>query len=137
MDVQSLLFSSCDCTAADKATSTLSASWLGVIPFLIYVVHDELTPSTMELPADGFITDNICRYFVGGMYPVTRLYFYGQAYPPPSSVDEIDSHSSGVHSGFEDFRCDLCVATLTAGNPVCPNSHAGGPVGTRAFQCSC
>ena len=65
----------CNHFAADEAVSALSANWLGSIPFMICVVCDELDPATEELAAHEFVTDNICRYFKGGMNPARRIYF--------------------------------------------------------------
>ena len=127
----------CDHSAADDAISALSDDWLGQIPFLICVVRGELDPATKELPADLFGTDNICRYLRGGMRPVSRFYFCPRTYPPPSTVEDMDGGGPIVHPGFESLRRDLCVAALTAGNPICSNGTSGGPCGTRKFQCSC
>ena len=70
------------------------------------------------------------------MYPAQRLYFCPKSYPPPSSIEDMDS-SNDVHPGFERLRRDLCVAALAAGNPICSNGRDGGMEGTRAFRCTC
>ena len=127
----------CNHFAADEAVSALSAEWLVSIPFMIYVICDELDSATEELPAHEFVTDNICRYFGGGMCPSRRIYFCPRTYPPPVSVQQMDASNKTVHPGFADLRRDLEVAALTAGNPICSNGHGGGMEGTRVFQCSC
>ena len=114
----------CNYFAADEAVSALSAEWLGSIPFMICVVCDELDPATEELPAHEFVTDNICRYFRGGMYPARRIYFCPQTYPPPVPVQQMDASNKTVHP-------DLEVAALTAGNPIFSNGRGGGTEGTR------
>ena len=119
-----------DLSAADDAVLALSRDWLGSIPFSICVISDDLDPAVQDLPPSKFATENICKYFGGNMYPAQRLYFCPKSYPPPSSIEDMDS-SNDVHQPqwFMFLFGRLCRAGLYPDRRLCRLSAGGGPVG--------